>query len=230
MDKPIYENMSELKKVVAEWKKRKIDQLEFIFSCGGDSMYDTELVFKNKNGNKLKIEDTHPLYVYFDKEVYNNVEFYEASDGHYIGESGIVYIELDDNKAGFVYTKTSKSEFSEHFTETAEIKLTEKQINFISKNVSNINGGYDESPIFNFKGDLLLTDEDEETLKELENLIENKVCNYEFTQEIQTNYSGGSSDWYSFTTNEEGKELEIIGECLLVEITREFIVFQDDEN
>jgi hypothetical protein len=227
MDKTINGFVSELEKIIAEWKNNKIGVLEFIFSCGNDSMNHTELLFKNKNGDKLKLEEPHPLYVYFDDKVYENVEFYDTSDGHYIGESGIVYIKLDDNEAGFVYTKTSKSEFTEHFTETAKIKLTEKQINFINKNISNINGGYDESPIFNFKGDLLLTDEDEETLKELEVLIEIEIFKYEFTQYIRTN-NYDYSDWYSFTTNENEEELRIVGECLLVEITREFIVYYEN--
>ena len=37
-----------MEKLIEEWKEKGVDRAEFEFSCGGDSMNDTSLVFFDK--------------------------------------------------------------------------------------------------------------------------------------------------------------------------------------
>ena len=104
----------EMEEAVEIWKREGIDRVEFDFSCGGDSMNDTELRFYK--GNK-EIEETWGLEAYFDDEVYENVEFYENSDGHYQGESGTVTITLNEDEDEFDYEKSSTEEWLEIYSD-----------------------------------------------------------------------------------------------------------------
>jgi len=61
------------------WKELNIDRCEMEFSCGGDSMNETEYTLYDKEDNEVESEE---LADYFENEVYKNVEFYEVSDGH----------------------------------------------------------------------------------------------------------------------------------------------------
>ena len=145
------------------WKELGITECEMEFSCGGDSMNDYTFTFF-KGSEKIESPE---LDTFFEDEVYKHVEFYVNSDGHYMGESGKVHIELDEEddellfqNHPFTYSKSAQSEFSERFTSVGEMKLTKKELEFLQKNVSNINGG-DGDFNMNFKRDFILTDEDE---------------------------------------------------------------------
>ena len=83
-------------KAIAEWKEKKIARAVFEFSCGGDSMNETNLVFKDENDEEVDVSGD--LDAHIEGKLWNEVTFYECSDGHYMGEFGEVIIELDEDK------------------------------------------------------------------------------------------------------------------------------------
>jgi hypothetical protein len=214
---------------VQKWNELGIDHADFEFNCGGDSMNDTTLNFYDKKG-KVILKDTDTLNDYFDNQVYKNVTFYEASDGHYQGEFGVVTIELDDSsddveEHDFTYSKDSQAEYTENFTEVLQIKLTDEQVVFIEKNVSNMNGGMDERTIINYKRDFIMTDDDERIENDIKELVDNEADSCEFE-----NAQGEATDWYRYTTNgdtDDEEELTIDNGYLKLSVTREFTVYQD---
>jgi hypothetical protein len=216
-----------LQEAVNKWKELSINRAEFEFDCGGDSMNDTTLNFYDKK-DKIIINDD--LADYFDDQVYKEVNFYEASDGHYQGERGVVHIELDNesdnvDEHSFTYTKSAESEFNEQYTETIYIDLTDEQATFIAKNVSNINGGEGDMATFNFSRDFIMVDRDDEIMVELTELIDNTACEYEFE-----NAEGEQLDWYSYTTNSDENELTIDEGKLKLVVSRTFVVYTESDD
>jgi hypothetical protein len=216
-----------LQEAVQKWKELGINRAEFGFDCGGDSMNETTINFYDKKDIIIINDD---LETYFDNEVYKNVNFYEASDGHYQGERGVVHIELDnesedETEHSFTYTKSAESEFNEQFTENVYIDLTDEQATFIAKNVSNINGGESEQATFNFSRDFIMTDRDDEIMVELTELIDNTACEYEFE-----NAEGEALDWYSYTTNRDEDELTIDEGKLKLVVSRTFVVYTQSDD
>lgn len=213
---------------IKEWKELGIIRAEFEFSCGGDSMNDTTLNFYNE---KNKVVQSSNLEDYFDNEVYKNVTFYEASDGHYQGEAGVVTIELDEEsddveEHDFTYSKDSEAEYNEQFTETTYVSLTDEQAEFVKKNVSNMNGG-DDGWTINYKRDFIMTDNDEKIVSELETLIDDCADSYDFE-----NAQGESTDWWNYTTmieDDDTEDLQIKGNDLKIQVSRTFVVYQSSD-
>ena len=148
------------------WKELNIDRCTMEFSCGGDSMNDTEFTLYDKDDNVVECEE---LADYFDNEVYNKVDFYEVSDGHYMGEFGQVEITLeeDDDEPYFSYDKQAQAEWEETFSDTMYVELSEKESEVLSK-VSNINSSFmDRENNINYKDDCVITEEESNTLNEL---------------------------------------------------------------
>jgi hypothetical protein len=217
-----------MEETIKLWKKLKISYAKFIFSCGGDSMNDTSMEFYDKKGNQIE-EEIGELESYFDNVVYDRVDFYVNSDGHYQGESGDVNIELDEEEADFTYSKNSQSEWSESITSEVEVKLTKKMIDFISKNILNINGSGGDVAV-NYKRDFILSDEENEMLEKLKDLISNTAATHE--PELTGECEDGEleDDSYSFTTNEEGDELQIKDGNLILSVTNRVLVFKPSED
>ena len=195
----INENVIE---AVSEWKKLGIESANMEFSCGGDSMNDYSFVFYTKNttpGGTENIEvESEELVLFFDRQIFDDVEFYVNSDGHYIGESGVVVITLNDDEDGFVYDKQAESEWSESYEETINIKLSKEEIEFVKNKVLNINGGTDGDATFNYKVDCIITDEEEEIIEVLGKRLETDCEEYEF-EEVE----GEQEDWFTWSTNQE---------------------------
>ena len=208
------------------WKNLDISSCQMNFSCGGDSMDDYNFEFETNKGKKI---DSDELTDYFDRAVFDNVAFYEASDGHYIGEQGSVMIELDDSdddeeEHDFTYTKSATAEYSETETDTIEINLNIQQIEYIEKYVMNINGGDDSGEaIFNYKRDFIMTDEMQDIEYEIGQIVDDIAESHEFSCE------GEQSDWFRYTTNEEGEELKIEDDKLIVQVSRTFSVYRDSD-
>ena len=207
------------KEAIQLWKALKVTSVDFNFSCGGDSMNDTDIVINTEDGqieNELLVE-------FFDEEVYKNVEFYVNSDGHYQGEAGAVQIVLEDEDEDFTYSKTAESEWSEQHTESINIKLTDVEQAFIEKNVLNING---ESSNLNFvfKGDVFLSDDDEEFLEKLENKIVNEISDYE--PEVD---EGELSDYITYNTDEDNLTINENGE-IKIELNYSVTVYRESED
>jgi hypothetical protein len=210
------------------WKELDICYAEFEFNCGGDSMNDTTLNFY---GNNKKLVNSKELEDFFDNEIYKQVTFYEASDGHYQGEAGIVLIELDtesdnEDEHDFTYSKDSEAEYNETFNDNAFVELTPEQLAFIEKNVSNINGGEDfVNATINYKRDFIMTERDEEIANEIAELVNEFAEDFEFE-----NANGERMNWYSFTTNDNHfDKLTIKDNCLGLELSRTFVVYQQSD-
>lgn len=206
--------LSSKEEAIKRWKDLKLKNAVFNFNCGGDSMGQTEVCLYDKNG---QIRDTF-LEEFFDTEVYNYVEFYVNSDGHYLGESGDVHITLNEDGeiAEFEYSKTSTSEYSEMVTETVEIELTEDEKEFFSNYITNINGdsyGHTatDGMVINYSKDFLLTEEKQNIL---DSIVE-KVALAPDT--VVFDFDGVQQDYYTYTTDsltDDGK--------LLVSVSAEF--------
>ena len=147
------------------WKKLGIERGNMEFSCGGDCMNDYNFEFFDENDNNVESEE---LVSYFDNAVFDRVDFYVNSDGHYMGESGNVQISLDDDEEeDFSYYKDAESEWHEQFTEYVNHPLTKEQYDFIKTNIENINGEGSWTKNVNYKVDCILSDENEAMIDEL---------------------------------------------------------------
>lgn len=204
--------------VIKIWKEKKITHCEMEFSCGGDSMNDYSFRYFTEDGS---FKDGELTDSYFDNEVYRHIDFYVNSDGHYLGEQGIVYIEIDDSGDDFTYSKSAQSEWSESIENELYIQLTDEQVEFIRKNVSNINGGYDEGVNINYSRSFIMTDREEEIQKELELLIEGKTANFEpeTDEELQEWYRFESGEFISINENNQ----------LLINMRNEIYLYTDSE-
>ena len=191
--------------IIKLWKENDVEYIDFEFNCGGDSMNDTTLIIYDTKGGLVNNDE---LENYFDNEVYQNVTFYEASDGHYIGESGNVHISLNDEETDFEYSKESESEWCEHTHFTETINLTDEEVDFIDKYVSDFNGNMAEGDYnINYKVDFIKTDELVEVEEKLMNNIQNYFQNYEPNLD-------NMSDWHTMeidvtTLDTKNKTIEI---------------------
>jgi hypothetical protein len=200
------------------WKEKKIMHCEMEFSCGGDSMNDYTFRYFTEDDS---FEDAELTDGYFDDSVYKNINFYVNSDGHYMGEQGVVQIVLEEGDEDFTYSKTAQSEWNETIENELLIQLTDEQAEFIRKNVSDINGGYDEGVNINYSRSFIMTDREEELQKELELLIEGDATNFEpdTDEELQ--------EWYRF---ESGESISINeNNQLLIIMRNETYVYTDSE-
>lgn len=211
-------NNQEEKSVHQLWRELGISHANFEFSCGGDSMNDTTLTLIGEDGEEINNAE---IEAYIDNEVYNNVEFYVNSDGHYQGESGTVEITLDESGEEFEYSKSSQSEWEEPYSSEIKIGLDDKDIEFIKAKVLNINGSSDEF-VVNYKEDCILTDEEEELAEALESKMQDVLSHF---QPEPDNVVQG---WYTFTTNVEGKDITFEGNEINVTITNNVYEYRDE--
>lgn len=206
--------------IIKLWKELKVDYVNFEFSCGGDSMNETSIQIYNESGMEIKCDE---ISYYIDDKVYLNVDFYENSDGHYQGESGNVEIRLSDDEEELTYSKSSTSEWSERLKCVCRVKLDDKTIQFIKDKVLNINGDTDDMSL-NYKTDCILTDEEEMIVDELERKLLDDLRNFQPEEQ----YQGELMNFFNFTTNEEGEELNIEGNYLCVNMSIEMTVYSED--
>ncbi len=158
--------------------------------------------------------------------MYNEVEFYEVSDGHYMGEFGQVVITLeeeDGEEPYFSYDKQSQSEWEEREVEVMKYDLTDSEVKFLTEKIDSIVGGEDGQAI-NYKTDCVLSDEEEELSEKLMNEIYDAAYDYEFE-----NASGEPQDWFTFTTRIDDEDgITIEGNKLSVEVSRTFYSLRED--
>lgn len=201
------------------WKELRVSHANFEFSCGGDSMNDTNLIIYSEDGSEITCGE---IADYIDNEIYNVVEFYVNSDGHYMGEAGNVHIVLSEDGEEFEYSKSSRSEWSETITSPLEVELDEKTIQFIKEKVLNINGE-EGSGTINYKIDCILTDEEEEIGNKLVENI-NIACRDFSPEDYEIN-----DTWFRFTTNDVNDIISIEGNILSVEITQQYYEYRDEQ-
>ena len=210
-----------MENIVELWKELNIEKVLFNFDCGGDSMGDTNIVIINKDNKEISNND---IETYIDDNVYNRVDFYVNSDGHYIGEEGVVIIRLDEEEEELTYEKEATSTFSETTNRQVEVELTNEEIDFVKNFVSEIGGGFGERTYFNFKKDFIITDEIDTLMKNLIKKIDDVVSKYE--PDIEE--GGELEEWYRFTTNEDNlsvnSDVEIIDNTLILNSTFQYII------
>jgi hypothetical protein len=209
---------------IALWKELGITTADMEFSCGGDSMNDYHFTFYNSENQEVQSGE---LESFFDDDVFKRVEFYVNSDGHYIGESGNVSIELneDEENPDFVYNKNAQAEWSESFTDEVGVELTEKEVEFVRSKVLNLVGSQDGDAI-NYKGDCILNNEEEQISDTISQKISDVVMNHEFE-----NAEGEEEEWFQYNTDEVDSDVlpKIVGNTLFVSLTRQFLVYTDSE-
>lgn len=209
---------------IALWKELGITTADMEFSCGGDSMNDYHFSFYNSENKEVQSGE---LESFFDDDVFKRVEFYVNSDGHYIGESGNVSIELseDEENPDFVYYKNAQAEWSESFTDEVAVELTEKEVEFVRSKVLNLVGSQDGDAI-NYKGDCILNNEEEQISDTISQKISDVVMNHEFE-----NAEGEVEEWFQYNTDEVDSDVlpKIVGNTLFVSLTKQFLVYTDSE-
>ena len=209
--------------IIQIWKENNIEKCVMEFSCGGDSMGDTDYILYDNEGNQVSNDD---ITEYFDHKIYDYVDFYEVSDGHYMGESGTVTIELEeyDGEPSFTFSKDAQSEFEETFSGTMEFNLTEVEVILLVEKISNFNKSEWYSQVFiNYKDDCVITDEEEVILNDLIKRIEDDSFNFE----IEDATGEEVSSERSFDTGEDGEGLNIGDSVLQVRISSRFFYTQD---
>lgn len=207
--------------VVELWKKRNINEVILTFDCGGDSMGNMDWEVFTAKG-KYDGKDRTEITDFFHDEVFRKVEFYECSDGEYMGESGTVTITLNDED-DFDYDKSATSEYNTTEQEVLEVELNVDEEEFLKNYVSNINGG-EGSYIFNYKKDFILTEELEELVDDLGERIDQESIDLEF------DVDGEWNEWYSFSTDLEDSvstELTIVNHKLRISVNKTFYTYEE---
>ena len=218
------ERMLKEGKVIAiqKWKEHNVSYVNFIFSCGGDSMGDTSFEIYDKEDNLIEVSE---IENYLEESVYENVEFYENSDGVYMGEDGTVTITLedeDDEEEYFSYSKDSREEWNETESFSEVINLTDEEVEFIDHYCKDFNGNMSEDTNnVNYKTDFIQTDE----LVAIEENLITKISN--FFNEYEHNLDD-VSDWNDYeidceTLDKDKKTVEII-------MNFQHYVYKDSEN
>ena len=188
-----------MENVIKEWKEKNVSYANFEFSCGGDSMNETTLTFYDENENLIEVSGD--MERYFDNEVYSRVQFYEASDGHYMGESGNVRIELDEEEEDFYFMKSAQSESSEIKTEIILVPLTKEEKEFIDTYILSMGASNWEGDFINYKKDFILSEDKSNILKG----ITTKFDNYsrKIVEIIETDEYNDDSITYTTDKNED---------------------------
>ena len=209
-----------MQEIIKKWNEANISYAEFQFSCGGDSMNDTSLSFYDVDGNV--VDESGNLESYFEDEVYKNVQFYEASDGHYIGESGCVRIELSDEGDDFYYTKSAEAEWSESKSGEVLVPITDEEFKILDEYILGMANSSWNGASVDYKKDFILTDELEVAIKDLQEKFENH--SYDFQPETRGEVEDESHRFN--TTNEmefvyvDGvRHLKLFVECNCIEYT-----------
>lgn len=206
--------MEELKKIIEVWKAKGISRAEMEFTAGGDSMGDTYWnIFDadDKRVEEKEIED------YLDREVYHSVMFYTNSDGEYMGESGTVYVQLEDGEDDFHFHKVATSEFNRYYDKEMSLELNNDFKNFLNEYVSRFDGDADGFRI-TYKKDLIYN----EVFEAIENDLKKYIS--ENAQDFDVNGEGEIDDMFS-----EFEFVRIADDQLYVRVTKRYYQFQDSE-
>lgn len=165
-----------MEELIKEWLEKGVDRAEFEFSCGGDSMNDTNLVFFDKENNEITMSNESKETL--DNDIYNNVEFYVNSDGHYQGEHGTVLIEFNAEDNEFNYIKSATSEWSESFSDTIEIEVTPELHKFCKEYIYEISGEHNYLDI-EYAKDFYINSEKLKMLEDIQEIINEAVDDHE---------------------------------------------------
>jgi hypothetical protein len=213
--------MTEKEQIIQLWKEKGVESINYEFDCGGDNMGETTLNILDKEENLIECKEIED---YFENKIYDNVEFYVNSDGHYMGERGNVYVYLEENEGEpyFSYSKTSMEEYNEREDFDVMIELSDEEIEYISLYVNNINTGWGDDMNFNYKTDFIKTDRHEE----LEKSIDEKLTQY-YDDYVPDLVGENSETDMSLNTNEDENVITIEGNKLKVTLYYESYVYKE---
>lgn len=165
-----------MEKLIEEWKEKGVDRAEFEFSCGGDSMNDTYLVFFDKESKEIIMSNESRETL--DNDIYSNVEFYVNSDGHYQGEHGTVLVEFNVEENEFNYSKSATEEWSESFTDIVRIEITPELHKFCKEYVLEISGESNYLDI-EYAKDFYINSEKCKMLEDIQEIINEAIDDHE---------------------------------------------------
>jgi hypothetical protein len=165
-----------MEKLIEEWKEKGVDRAEFEFSCGGDSMNDTSLVFFDKESKEIIMSNESRETL--DNDIYSNVEFYVNSDGHYQGEHGTVLVEFNVEENEFNYSKSATEEWSESFSDIITIEITPELHKFCKEYVLEISGESNYLDI-EYAKDFYINSEKCKMLEDIKEVINEAIDDHE---------------------------------------------------
>ena len=189
-----------------------VDHVILDYNCGGDdtTIYCDEIY--DLDGNRV---NSYELGSYFEEYALENFNFMDASDNHYMGESGTIKIKVikifrdtfindngeeeDDYEYDFTYEKEGFYHYREKINFELNISLDLSTIVIIKKNVSSLFGG-DDWITLNLKNGRNVSEEEMLILNELKEKI--KVCCAQFKP--QTDHE--ILDFYNFSISPEDDE------------------------
>lgn len=182
--------MSEEKypEIIELFKKYNLKEIRVTFEMGGDSGDLNDITYTDKNGNDIDIvdDDNH-----IRDAVYDNITFYEASNGYYSGENGTVIIELDEDD-NLTFAKTGVSIYNESYTEEHNIEFTKEENQYINKYIKELGISGWNGDICLYNTDFILTEE----LEEIDNSIKQKLASFikDFVPNMDVNGEITNSD------------------------------------
>jgi len=165
-----------MEELIKEWLEKGVDRAEFEFSCGGDSMNDTSLVFFDKESKEIIMSNESRETL--DNDIYSNVEFYVNSDGHYQGEHGTVLVEFNVEENQFAYSKSATEEWSESFTDIIKLEITPKLHKFCKEYVLEISGESNYLDI-EYAKDFYINSEKCKMLEDIQEIINEAIDDHE---------------------------------------------------
>jgi hypothetical protein len=187
--------MESIEQVIEKWKSLNVSECRFNFNCGGDSMNDTDIEFEDNDGNMINDSE---LSYYFDREVYNHVDFYVNSDGHYQGEQGTVHINLNEDGDDFYYMKSATSEYYETYSGFTPVELTVDEQSLIDEYIQNMGYTNWNGEFITYKKDFILTDELKDKFEALREKLQKSSYEFEYAS------NGDETDERSFTLIKDG--------------------------
>lgn len=175
----------ETNEAIQLWKERNIQRCEMEFNAGGDDMGEYTFTFYGEK-DVIEAED---LKDFFDDEVFKNVTFYQNNEGEY----GTVTITLDnEDETLFIYSKISWTDEQESITEPSDIELTPEEMALLRDKIERFIFMYDESPVYTYYKDCILSEKEMETL----DTFEERVSEYAEQYEFATSHDSCNDDWW----------------------------------
>jgi hypothetical protein len=219
---------------IKQWKELGVKYSEMNFVCGGDEMQDYDFVYYNADNEE--IDPGKDLEEYIRKEVFEKVNFYEVSDGHYIGEDGIVKVTLDESEESFYYDKKAEAEYNERISTEIYVPLSNEEVNLLSTKVRGMRADslerhsyYDDEIHTVYTKDCVLTDEDLKLCESIISKCDTAAKNYddwdslaEKIDYLDLNYMDNISWEFTELPSETGLYLTIRREAY---VTRDSITY-----
>jgi hypothetical protein len=211
-------------KAIEAWVNLGIVKAIIPFNCGGDEMDNFETFkYYDKNGNEAEDELLNEFFTE-ELEVNERVEFYECSNGHYIGENGNVEVNYNPIKNDFFYIKKSSSIWCESTSKVIQVKLNKKELELVKSKIKSMSGIYDNEEIL-YKDSTTINQEEKKIIKNLYKRLRERAENFE------NNTENCCGDEWDFTTKlDELVELELNENYLTVCLSCNYLIEENNDD